>query len=681
MSAHARPLNRHCALALAASVLCACLSALSAKVLEQRAQADILQGVDVSEYQRSIDWPSVASAGISFAYIRAGEGTSYVDPDYQRNWLGAKAAGITTGAYLFFHPSQDPIAQANLLVAELREVNFTHGDLQPAIDVETTDNLPPDAVVAGLQSAVISVQSSIGTLPVIYASPSWWDAHVGSSAFTSDPLWVANWGVGSPSLPAVGWGGNQWRIWQYSDAGSVPGISGAVDLDQAGAALLPIYGAAAAGENVLNDASFEPNLGGTWQPFDENHDLSLVIGSGSAADGQDFLELSTGVSGGSVFQDVSRLVGNGYDYTLSLRVRSASGRPVAGVLALWALGANSPEVNSTPFSAGARWTTVTATLNPQQQHAWLRAQVYLQTTDASLDMDGAELVPQLLRDGGFESGIGPWQPYGGTQETAMATETGAAVDGQSYLETSTSTPGGSVFQDVSSLVIPAHDYTLTIWVRSGSGQPLNSTLVLWGLGGNKTESVATPFVAGAGWTLVTTTLDPQQIHPWLRAQVYLPDTGMALDLDSAELLPQLLRNASFELATSPWQPFGGSQETAMTTHTGAAEDGQSYLETNTSTAGGSVFQDVSAAVTPGQDDTLAIWVRSHSGQPLTGTLALWAMGINGQESRSTIFTAGASWTLVTTTLDPLLSHSLLRAQVYLPASGAVLDLDGARLST
>jgi GH25 family lysozyme M1 (1,4-beta-N-acetylmuramidase) len=47
-----------------------------------------------------------------------------------------------------------------------------------------------------------------------------------------DVLWVAHWGVGSPSVPGNNWGGKSWTFWQYSDSGTVPGISGRVDLDR-----------------------------------------------------------------------------------------------------------------------------------------------------------------------------------------------------------------------------------------------------------------------------------------------------------------------------------------------------------------------------------------------------------------------------------------------------------------
>src|SRR5437867_1330928 len=61
-----------------------------------------LRGIDVSHYQGAINWDDVASGGISFAYIKATEGTNFVDPLFAQNWAGAEAAGLRRGAYHFF---------------------------------------------------------------------------------------------------------------------------------------------------------------------------------------------------------------------------------------------------------------------------------------------------------------------------------------------------------------------------------------------------------------------------------------------------------------------------------------------------------------------------------------------------------------------------------------------------
>ena len=71
---------------------------------------------------------------------------------------------------------------------------------------------------------------------MIYTSPSFWETYMGDTRWFADNgyplLWVAHWGVSSPRVPAQSWGGRNWTFWQYTNCGSVPGISGCVDLDR-----------------------------------------------------------------------------------------------------------------------------------------------------------------------------------------------------------------------------------------------------------------------------------------------------------------------------------------------------------------------------------------------------------------------------------------------------------------
>ena len=73
----------------------------------------MLEGIDVSAYQGAIDWRAVARAGKKFAFIRVSDGAAYTDPRFASNWAGARAAGLTRGAYQFFRPTESPLAQAD----------------------------------------------------------------------------------------------------------------------------------------------------------------------------------------------------------------------------------------------------------------------------------------------------------------------------------------------------------------------------------------------------------------------------------------------------------------------------------------------------------------------------------------------------------------------------------------
>ena len=185
-------------------------------------------GIDVSYYQGVINWSSVKAAGKQFAIIRVSDGTGFLDPKFVVNWKNAKAAGLAVGAYQFFRPNQDATAQADLFVNQLNAVGFGANDLPPVIDVEVTGGVSGGTVAARVNTWLNRVKSRTGRLPALYTSPGFWSG-IGNP--TPNPLpyiWDAHWGVSCPSLPPA-W--PRLRFWQYSSKGSVPGISGDVDLD------------------------------------------------------------------------------------------------------------------------------------------------------------------------------------------------------------------------------------------------------------------------------------------------------------------------------------------------------------------------------------------------------------------------------------------------------------------
>jgi lysozyme len=186
--------------------------------------ADRISGIDVSHYQNDVNWSSVKQAGVVFAFAKATEGSRTADAQFNNNWTGMKSAGIIRGAYHYFHPSQDATAQANFF---LQTVSLGAGDLPAVIDIETTDSASNSAIVSGVQQWLDVVAKSTGQTPMIYTARSFSNDHL-SGQFGSYPLWIANYGVSSPTLPA-GW--TTWQFWQYSQSGTVAGVQGQVDQD------------------------------------------------------------------------------------------------------------------------------------------------------------------------------------------------------------------------------------------------------------------------------------------------------------------------------------------------------------------------------------------------------------------------------------------------------------------
>jgi len=182
-------------------------------------------GIDVSYYQDTIDWRRVRGAGIQFAFIRLADGAALRDPRFAVNWAEARRAGVARGAYLFFRPDQSVAAQADLVIAAMRG---DRGELPPVIDVEVDGGLPAPIIAARARSWVDRVRDALGVEPVVYTGGDLW-RNGGADLLASQPLWIAHYTQGCPTLP-VPW--TRWTFWQHTDRGAVPGIDGAVDLDQ-----------------------------------------------------------------------------------------------------------------------------------------------------------------------------------------------------------------------------------------------------------------------------------------------------------------------------------------------------------------------------------------------------------------------------------------------------------------
>lgn len=188
-----------------------------------------VKGIDVSYYQGTINWTAVKGDGVKFAYIRASDGLNTIDSKFAANWSGSRAAGIKHGAYQFFRPGQDAIAQADLLLQKIGG-KLEADDLPPVIDVEASDGQSAATITAKVKAWVARVKAATGRDPVIYTGFYFWRDSVGAPDVTSSPLWHAQYS--SAECPNIAPPWQKWAIWQYSSSGTVAGISGNVDMNR-----------------------------------------------------------------------------------------------------------------------------------------------------------------------------------------------------------------------------------------------------------------------------------------------------------------------------------------------------------------------------------------------------------------------------------------------------------------
>lgn len=178
-----------------------------------------VRGIDVSHHNGVIDWPQVATAGVSFAWLKASEGADLVDRRFTANAAGARAAGLRVGAYHFFTFCRPGAEQARNFLAAVAQTPLS---LPPAVDVEFVGNCrapPADAVIRReLEAWLALVEAELGRA-VIYTTAD-------ADAALLGGLDRARWLRSIPGEPGAGW-----RFWQFDPAGAVPGVDGPVDLD------------------------------------------------------------------------------------------------------------------------------------------------------------------------------------------------------------------------------------------------------------------------------------------------------------------------------------------------------------------------------------------------------------------------------------------------------------------
>ncbi|MFR9730143.1 GH25 family lysozyme [Saccharopolyspora sp. MS10] len=190
------------------------------------------KGIDVSNHNGSVDWKQVAADGQNFAFVLATDGTDFTSPKYAEQYHGAKAAGLLAAPYHFARPDESAEAQADRLLA-VADHQQDGKSLPPVLDLEVDPSgggcygLSVPAMHRWTDAFTEKIKSATGTDPIIYANPSFWNECMGGTDSYSDhPLWLASYGVDEPSVPQ---GFRDWNFWQYTEDGSVPGVSGDVD--------------------------------------------------------------------------------------------------------------------------------------------------------------------------------------------------------------------------------------------------------------------------------------------------------------------------------------------------------------------------------------------------------------------------------------------------------------------
>jgi lysozyme len=183
-------------------------------------------GLDVSEYQGEIDWPSVDNMEgeypLEFVFIRATAGMDRPDKNFKKNWEGVKKRKMVRGAYHYYRPDENSLEQALLFI---ETVKLEKGDLPPVLDIE---KFPKSQSIAnlkkGLRSWLKAVEAHYKVKPILYTSEKYYDDFL-KEDFSDYLFWIANYNFYREKME------EDWLFWQFSEKASIAGIKGNVDVN------------------------------------------------------------------------------------------------------------------------------------------------------------------------------------------------------------------------------------------------------------------------------------------------------------------------------------------------------------------------------------------------------------------------------------------------------------------
>ncbi len=204
----------------------------------------ISHGMDVSQWQKDIDWAAAKAAGIEFAFVRVGyrgygdAGTlneSTKDIYFDQNMKNANAAGIPVGIYVFSQAitPAEAVEEANYILQHIGSYRISMPlimDYEYASDSNSGGRLKKAKLSKDAATEVCmafcSTIAAAGYTPMVYANKSMLTNQLNAKTITDNGyrIWLAHY---TKNTDYTG----EFDFWQYSSQGKVNGISGNVDMN------------------------------------------------------------------------------------------------------------------------------------------------------------------------------------------------------------------------------------------------------------------------------------------------------------------------------------------------------------------------------------------------------------------------------------------------------------------
>ncbi len=188
-----------------------------------------IHGIDISHHQGTIDWEMLRNNGmiekcpVRFVMIKATEGASRMDENFNDNFYQAREWGFIRGAYHFWSIYSSGRAQAEYF---LKQVKLEKGDLPPVLDVEhKAKNQTPEEFKESVLTWLRIVEDHYKVKPIIYTYYKFKLKYLDDPVFEPYPYWIAHYYVDKVEYKG------KWKFWQHTDCGRLPGIKGYVDFN------------------------------------------------------------------------------------------------------------------------------------------------------------------------------------------------------------------------------------------------------------------------------------------------------------------------------------------------------------------------------------------------------------------------------------------------------------------
>lgn len=187
-----------------------------------------IHGIDVSRHNDRINWERVREmeadgVRLQFVFIKATEGATLSDRHFTKNWREAKKSSLRRGAYHFYHPTRDPLKQADNFI---KHVSLQEGDFAPVVDFEVTNGQSDETIVNGLRLWLKTVGTYYQTQPIIYTNGNLYRRYIKGN-LDDYPLWIADYSTKHLRR----YNSDKLYLWQHNPSGWVQGIRGQVDFN------------------------------------------------------------------------------------------------------------------------------------------------------------------------------------------------------------------------------------------------------------------------------------------------------------------------------------------------------------------------------------------------------------------------------------------------------------------